>query len=146
LLLQVVRPPRTPEYAAHREETGSNSLWHLQRLTGKALLTINPDQALGDCDADGVQPVPGAEFALGIHEVNFDFPVGRIQFVADFDGPKTIGSALQAGDFHARQFDVVLAWTRSHASVVHHHTVQVHARARPPPSFFRGGSVLLLPT
>ena len=93
----------------HREETGSNSLWHLQRLTGKALLTINPDQALGDGDADGMQSISGAELALGIYKMNFDFLVGGIQFKADFSRPKTVGSALQAGDFHVRQFEIAIA-------------------------------------
>ena len=54
-------------YAAIRSGTCSTQPGRLD------LLTVNPDQALGDCDANGVQPVPRAEFALGAGKLNLYF-------------------------------------------------------------------------
>lgn len=107
-------------------------MWHLQYLTGTALLTINPDQALGDRDADGVQSVSGAELAFGAGQMIFDFLVRRIQFVADLHGSQAVSREFQASDLHAGQFNITVIGTQFHASLVHRPTVQVRLRARLP--------------
>jgi hypothetical protein len=114
----------------YREKIGGNSLWHLQRLTGKALLTINPDQTLGNCDADGMQPVARAKLPLRAGKQNFNFFFVKIQLAADFSHPQTIGSLLETSDLQICQCEIAAVRRQLHASLNHRHSVQVHSGAQ----------------